>query len=264
MFNGTVPARVSMDNVHVIGVVGIIGVSKSTAIDMLEKSGTLSRKLIKRNAHVCFFQEPSREWRTKGYLQAFYENPAENAAAFQIIVFASAVRAFEELVAEMRKMHPDPQTPIVVIADRTHIDQLLFWNLQCDRGNSNWLMNEAYMGVWELWRRFVPIPRHILFFQTSTVQQCMQRLAERANAPHNDGTEVTEVNGVTIEYQTQLFAKHCRWYTTPLAHPPFATPEGIPCTHINVDADFRHDADAFAQLEIRVWEEIKQLFPKIK
>lgn len=256
MYNGTVPAAVSMDNVHVIGVVGIIGVSKSTAIDMLQHSGALSKKaLAKRGACVCFFQEPSREWRSKGYLQAFYENPAENAAAFQIIVFASAVRAFEALIAETRKKHPLP-TPIVVVADRTHMDQLLFWTIQNDRGHVNWLMNEAYMGVWELWRRFVPTPRRILFFQTSSVHECMRRLAERANAPRNDGTEVTEVNGVTLEYQTQLFAKHCEWYTTPLSS------EGIPCTHVNVDADFRHDAVAFSQLETRVWEQIKQMLPK--
>ena len=266
----------SYNNVFFFSFSGIPGVGKSTAINELEKTNMLQQELEKvylprsgsdnmKTLKVLTVHEPSKLWRDKGYLQAFYENPNENALAFQMIVFDTHVDAVQAAIAPYKDRN---DVILVVLVERSMWDQLLFWKLQIDlkRNKDDILDDAAYMGVWQKWNRFLPPIQKIFYCKTSNIQTTMQRVQQRARREElgisKSGQDLPNskvgesVGGLTLEYMTALNDKHDAWYTEPMAcmsytnHVPRKHTEmhHIPCKHINMDLPYHNDTNQLRKL----------------
>lgn len=237
--------------IFLVSCVGIPGVGKSTLLDRLSKTGIL-KNAFSSNIALVHVQEPSALWRERGWLAKFYEDPDMNAAGFQFLVFDSHVDALASAIADAKRNNPNAST-IIVLSERSMYCQRLFWQLQVENGctTANSLYNDAYLRLWSKWRHFLPEPNLILYFYTSHIGETMKRVDARDRSE-----EKQQGGGLTLEYQAKLSAKHDAWYTAPIAHPPGAPSEGIPCLHINMDAPFHteddHLADIAAQIHMQI------------
>lgn len=254
-----------------VGCCGIIGVGKSSALKRWSKTGILQTILDSALAAInpesedkppliCFVPEPTKEWRAKGWLQTYYDNQSEEAFWFQIQVFQSHVEAVEAVIAAA-----PPDRDLILIQERTMYDQRLFWEQQRTLGyrTATDRHHATYMGIWQRWRQFVPEPSFLLLFETSSLQTTMQRVLARARVEEmggsfsetelpQTGTEIQNAAGVTLNYQENLLKLHHEWYSEPVAHPPSAGPEGIPCFGVNADKPFHVDDAHLAALAYQV------------
>jgi deoxyadenosine/deoxycytidine kinase len=244
--------------IHVFALSGIPGVGKSSIMKQLKSKLQCNNDVI----IIKFVKEPSKLWRQRGWLEQFYGDPNLNAAAFQFGVFDTHVDAVMSAIEEAQAEAGDNKH-IFIIVERQMYDQLLFWTEQVElkRTTASQMYHEAYMGIWNKWRRMIPPVSLIFFLKTSSIQQTMERVQKRARFEELgqslsmvefqedeeerplklirlDGEEedIKDVNGLTSDYQALLLKKHEEWYTTPIARPPSAPAEGIPCIHVNVDA----------------------------
>lgn len=246
-------------DVYIFSFCAIPGVGKSTLLKQLQETDAL-KKYLPENVQIAIVQEPVDEWREKGWLQQFYEDPSQNAAAFQFLVFDSHVDAIASAIAAARRAAAPtteaqektranaanlPPTAVglqVLLVERSFYCQRLFWQVQVDNGckSANSFYNTAYTRLWEKWRKFVPEPSHLFYLHTSTLDETMKRVDQRDRAEEKQ-------SGLTREYQAQLLAKHEAWYTEPVARPHGAPEEGVPCTHVCVD---RVDEQTIEQIGI--------------
>lgn len=264
----------SFPDVTLVSLSGIPGVGKSRARKRLAKTKFLQYALDMPHVEVVFVAEPVKLWKERGYLRDFYADPSLHALPFQLIVFDTHVEAVENAIAEAR-LKKD-KTHILIVVERCMFDQLLFWEQQVDlkQLTAGPMFDEAYQRIWTRWNRFVPPVSIIFFFHTSDIQQTMQRMKSRARAEElgsssssssssssaspslnssmmdfqtGTPTVIEEVNGLTLDYQTRLQAKHLEWFTEPVARPPLAL-EGIKCVHVNVDAPYHVDDGSLKEL----------------
>jgi deoxyadenosine/deoxycytidine kinase len=269
----------SEGRVFIIDIAGIPGSGKSTISKRLKRSSFVQKHLYFLYGQketemplVKFVKEPVNVYRERGYLQKYYGDSDQYALAFQLLVFDIFVDTLEARIASAKKKLLTPKQDIVLIIERgTMFDQLIFWKLQVDLGkkSADAMCDDAYMGIWKKWNRFVPSPLIIFFFQTTDIQTTMQRVKQRARVEElgqsfSDGEvlkssaegEITNVNGLTLDYQKALLAKHQEWFTEPKAFPPFAKEGGISCVHVNVDQAFHMDNDALEKLAKEMAERI--------
>jgi len=240
-------------SIHVFSLCAIPGVGKSTLLKHLKDTQALNAYLPK-NAKVIFVQEPVDEWRKHGWLQQFYQDPSQNAAAFQFLVFDSHVEALSAAIAAERaeackmnvvsseteaapaakprdkKENQKDVATLVFLVERSFYCQRLFWQVQVDNGcaSANALYNTAYTRLWSRWRSFIPEPSHMFFLYTTSLDETMRRVEQRDRAEEKE-------SGLTKTYQAHLLAKHESWYTEPVARPLGCPTEGVPCTRICLD-----------------------------
>jgi deoxyadenosine/deoxycytidine kinase len=235
----------SKRKVFLAGCAGIPGVGKTTLLKKLRNSGALQRHLGD-SLHVIIVLEPTKLWKAKGWLAAFYANPSKNAAAFQWIVFMTHVAEVEKAI----KNAPIDKD-LLILVERTMFDQLLFWKQQvddkCDTADD--LYDAAYMMTWKRWNEFIPRVSVIFYFYTSDIQITMRRVLERNRAEEmgvsysgenllteSASVQIDKVGGLTLEYQQRLLDKHQQWYTVGVCTPPTQDVQrSIPCVHINLD-----------------------------
>lgn len=242
-------------SVYLVGVSGIIGVGKSTALRKLQDSKYLQGELNgilgsrgRPGVVVEYVLEPVDEWSRNGYLEAFMDDPDTNALAFQMIVFNTHVAAVQRVLAKYHHQNEADTTTLVVVVERTMFDQMLFWKTQEDmeRACFTRLSDVAYSMIWALRDQFIPRASLIFFLHTTTLEQTMARMRSRGRGEETptakrlpkkswDSHDGEEGAGVTAEYQSKLLKKHRAWFTTPVAFPPECREGGIPCEHVNVD-----------------------------
>ena len=239
--------------IFLVSCVGIPGVGKSTLLDSLSKTGML-QKAFSSNIALVHVQEPCALWRERGWLAKFYEDPDMNAAGFQFLVFDSHVDALASAIVDAKLQYPKAAS-IIILAERSFYCQRLFWQLQVENGctTANSLYNDAYLRLWSKWRQFLPEPNLILYFYTSHIGETMRRVdaRDRAEEKQQGGG-----GGLTLEYQSKLSEKHDVWYTAPIAHPPGAPSEGIPCMHINMDKPFHKDEAHLVDIAAKIHMQI--------
>lgn len=265
--------------IFVIGCCGIPGVGKSSALKRFEKTGVIqelldhqTKELVgqRTSPTVRFVREPTKEWRSKGWLAAYYADQDQEAACFQLNVFDSHVRAVEAAIASA-----PVDRDLIIIQERTMYDQQLFWQQQIALGfrTATPHYDQAYQAMWSRWRHFVPEPNVLLLFQTSDIQMTMRRVKARARSEELGASfsesdvawvpaeyEISNVGGLTTAYQERLLELHRQWFSTPAAHPPGAPKEGVPCVHINVDAPFHVDDDHLKVLAQQVVDIVMERF----
>lgn len=260
--------------IFVAGLCGIIGVGKTSALKRFKRTGFLQDAVDDAFARlgepaplVLLAFEPVKEWRANGWLKTYYDNQDDEAAWFQLTVFDSHVRHIQRIIQEA-----PPDRDLLLVQERTMYDQRLFWELQVQSGfrtaDAHW--DTLYKAIWTRWNLFVPEPQVLFFFQTDDVQTTMQRIRKRARAEEmgaslsetdlsvsTPGTEtVNEAGGVKLDYQLRLLALHDAWFSPPLAKPPGAPEQGIPCVPINADAPFHEDDECLAMLSRQVAETV--------
>lgn len=252
------------DNVTLVSISGIIGVGKSTAITLLEENPEMILKELysppkggNTTVHLCFVKEPSKKWRKHGWTKRFYANPIERALSFQLLIFTTHVDAVRKAVAkkklEIEKL-PASKAHILCIVERSMWDQLLFWKIQ----GSDPMDDDAYMRTWRKWNEFLPPISKIFFCKTSDLNATMQRVQLRASLIEE------EKDGVSIEYQTLLYEKHCEWYTEGTTNISYQdgkyarTEKSIKCVHLNTDLPYHEDEGVLQELGKKLAEELNE------
>lgn len=127
--------------IRVVVVAGRIGCGKSTLLECLEREG------------YSILLEPVEEWRKKGWLEKFYENPTAKAFSFQLGVYNTAITNVQQKLATCK----NPKGGILFV-ERYIYDQLLFWQTQIESGRVDDMDNEVYMGIWQRFRDYIPEP----------------------------------------------------------------------------------------------------------
>lgn len=255
-------------NVVLVALSGIPGAGKSTAIRELEQSTILNQRLFdafpKKKIVVRYVLERSDEWKAKGYLKEFYSNISERALSFQLIVFHSHIEAVQEALRD----HGDDKF-IVCIVDRSVWDQLLFWKHQ-DRSR-DFMDDNAYMLDWNMKSQLIPPVSMIFFCKTKDIQTTMRRMKKREslnsingreqllasmandNDDDDENTIIENAGGIKLDYQTNLYEKHCQWFASPL------TIHGVPCVHLDTQMPYHNDYNALEELAMRLSDEIIRL-----
>lgn len=218
--------------IHFVTFAGVIGVGKSTVLHHLESSAMLQAKLDEHCTEaalapqVVFVKEPSELWDANGWLQAFYQDPSLNAAAFQFLAFTTHTDAVAAAIADARIKY-GKERDLLLVAERGMYDQRLFWEVQRDNkeATASPIYNDAYVRIWEKWRKFEPEPDLICHLYTSNLDTVMKRVTERAR-----GAE----SSLSRAYQVQLLEKHNEWFTAPQAHPLGG--QGVACEMICTDS----------------------------
>lgn len=276
----------SFENVVLVSLSGIPGVGKSTAVALLKESNVLQQLLdpLEKSAIVRLREEPSALWRQRQWTTRFYANPKERALSFQNIVFITHVEAVRETVREaqdyLRRRYGSPfARRILLVVERCMWDQLLFWKVQ----GSDDMDDDAYMMVWREWNAFVPRVQKILFFETSDIEQTMARVRRRnlreelsksvspSTTESSGGDEKQEdqnsqkQGGLTLEYQTTLYNKHCAWYSDSgytrieyTEHGALKKEHTIECARLNVDMPYHDQPEALQRLAETLAAELKQ------
>ncbi len=271
---------------------GIPGVGKSTALRELKASGLLEAQIHLwdelKQFHVCYFLEPSDEWKEQGYLADFYSNPDAEAFRFQMKVYVSHNTGMVAILDKAIKDHPGKK--IICISERSIWDQLLFWKQQVELGRKEALRcDDVYMENWHIWRRTLPSVSHIFLCMTKDMQTVMNRLKKRGERYEinlkesddvamnlNDGEEtkvslkesfassvgdeeIKQVGGLTVEYQELLYARHREWFSSPVASLPIGntTNESIPSTMLHVDMPYHNCPESLNNLATMIFDAMK-------
>ena len=223
-----------------VAFVGNIAAGKSTAIRRLSQSMRLEMDMMKRKKNykrpikIVWMLEPTDVWEERGWLEEFCKDPNQNAFWFQFGVFDSHVDKVEEMIKKRK-----PNETLIIIAERSFYCQRLFWEIQMDMKRAKKQQDEVYLAIWKKWKRFIPEPSMLFYFQTSNLDINMERIKNRSR----DGEST-----YTREYLSLLDSKHKQWFTSPKAFPPDAPQKGVPCVPINADDAYHTDEEALQRL----------------
>jgi len=252
--------------IYLVSISAIIGCGKSSMMKRLRQTRALEEILAQKygkHIHIIFVREPEDMWtetvvdlctgetHTINHLTSFYDNRDLLAHAFQMIVFDTHVDVIKEAVKEAESQPLDT----VILVERSMYDQLLFWKKQMQDHVSTATLNHhaSYIRFWRKWNSFIPPVSLIFFLNTSNIDKTMKRLKNREDKKPEDknifhvsidGTEqlIETVGRISRNYQKDLLELHREFYSTPIAHPPEAPTEGIPCIHLDADAPY-HEED---------------------
>lgn len=151
--------------IRIVVVAGRIGCGKSTLLECLEREG------------YSVLPEPVEQWREKGWLEKFYENPKAKAFSFQLGVYNTAITNVQQKLATCK----NPKGGILFV-ERYIYDQLLFWQTQIESGRVDEMDNEVYMGIWQRFRDYIPEPSGYILLLDNPIQGGG---GERASSPHD-------------------------------------------------------------------------------
>jgi len=238
-------------SVHILSMscAGIPGTGKSTLLSRFEQDGMLQRHFNDAgcdDVRVIFVHEPMEQW--GDLLERFYTNRDMYAGCFQFNAFVTHVDAVEAAVNAAKA--DGTNKTVLLLTERSMYDQRLFWTLQVEDQltTADASHDMVYQKVWARWRQLIPELSHVFYLRNADIADTMARVQERARAE--------EANGLTLDYQQRLLALHDDWYTEPRARPPGAPTDGIPCTQLDADPDFRSDDGELRALAARVLQAV--------
>lgn len=259
------------ERVSVVVISGAIGVGKTTLMELIKN------RLVAGDEAVAFLHEPVKEWERDGILGKFYSDRRRFALSFQLHIYTSRIKQFEEYIASTaaggggcgenntaaasggcdKESHDAPAASgggRIVFIERYIYDQLLFWQRQGDMVDP--LENDAYMNIWHLWRRFVPEPSAYILLTTDDPELACKRVEERGR---RDELKVSR-DEEFVTYQRRLREDHLRYFGEGRAYPPYCTvEEGIPCMHVNTsNLPYHNSEEAKTQVISRVEEFLKE------
>ncbi len=208
---------------------GTIGAGKSTFLRLLLQA-------LESRLPVVTIQEPVQKWVDVGILQAFYENPKENAYKFQTYTFLTRWKALKE-------GNSSSADTIRIVERSIFSDRYVFAEALHESGlisDMEWAMYvEWWESLCELEREVGPRDNKFIYLRADP-ETAYARMKKRAR----DGEA-----GVSIEYLRENVERHDRWL---LALPT----ERV--LIIDVNSDFEEHPEVFQSHVEKVIEFLKE------
>lgn len=194
---------------------GTIGAGKSTFLKMLQEA--LGDK-------IHCIQEPVQKWVDVGILQAFYDNPKENAYKFQTYTFLTRWQALRE--ADKLNLGPD----VCRIVERSiYSDRYVFAESLHASGmisNMEWTMYCEWWGSLQELEREINKDDQFIYLRANP-EKAFERMQKRGR----DGEAE-----VPLEYLRENVSRHDRWLLSTTSN----------VLVIDVDDDFESNPEVFA------------------
>lgn len=195
----------------IYNVEGAVGVGKTTFLNVVDEYINSHADLIDR---ILIVREPVEDWVRGGQieggdeispLRAFYENPEENAALFQVYVFISRMEAIDRAIHEYMIAHGE--LPKVVFVERFggYADDYVFVRILCQRGLIRIHQYEMYRRIIDLWRRRFPFHdhEHVILYLTAPFSVTRERIDLR-NRDAERNVDMTHLLNVYNAYDRWL------------------------------------------------------------
>lgn len=151
-----------------ISIGGLIGVGKSTVLDILKE--TLE------SDNFIFLNEPVDEWQSikdssgVNALQHFYNDPKKYAMSFQILAFITRLVQLQEALETYDELEP------VIITERSlEEDRFIFAEHLHDTG----LISDIDFKIYEYWFNTQKILPDLQFFLKASPDKCLDRIIKR-------------------------------------------------------------------------------------
>jgi deoxyadenosine/deoxycytidine kinase len=176
----------------VYSVEGAIGVGKTTFLNELSNYVNTNDGL---HSKVLIVPEPVDEWCAGGAveggeemspLEAFYDNPEENAAIFQVYVLISRLQYLQNRLEQFRDEFDDYPNVIFVERFGGLADEEVFVRVLCDRGIIKIHQYEMYRRILLSLKAYnIPYEDLALVYITAPFNTTRVRIAQRAREAEN-------------------------------------------------------------------------------
>lgn len=196
---------------------GTIGAGKSTFLKMLQEA--LGDK-------IHCIQEPVQKWVDVGILQAFYDNPKENAYKFQTYTFLTRWQALRE--ADKLNLGPDVSR---IVERSIYSDRYVFAEGLHESGmisDMEWTMYCEWWGSLQELEREIHKDDHFIYLRANP-EKAFERMQKRGRDGESE---------VPLEYLRENVSRHDRWLLS-------TTTSNV--LVIDVDDDFESHPEVFAQ-----------------
>lgn len=176
---------------------GIIGAGKTTVILLVEKYinnniNNKSKKKLKAKAIL----EPVDKWNSTGALQYFYDNIAKNCYEFQTFTYITRINSVID------EIYANQDADVYILERSIWTDRYIFMELLKDLVGP---MRMAMYNEWcDTWSYIMPMRVDKWVLLNTSLDESLKRISLR----NRDG----ETNGISIEYQTNLYTKHTEFY----------------------------------------------------
>jgi deoxyadenosine/deoxycytidine kinase len=193
-----------MSNPYIVSIEGNIGAGKSTLLRGLEKHLQNSRKSASNfDFAVTFVDEPLKEWMgltTKAgvsMLQSFYDNPAKNAFAFQILALSAICKDHNEML----RIHKENRVEGVMVTERCVTStSRVFTDMLHQKGYISEIEHISYVQMYnEVAANLTP---SLIIYLQSDPTTCLHRVKTRAR----DGED-----NISLEYLSELHHAYEQW-----------------------------------------------------
>jgi deoxyadenosine/deoxycytidine kinase len=168
---------------------GLIGAGKTTLINLLIAKYTKDRKLV----HAIY--EPVDVWQQVGALAEFYKDISAKCYEFQTFVYITRIqRVVNEVIAH-------PEAEVYLLERSIFTDRYIFVELL--RELMGPVRMQMYDTWWNMWSSLLDIKMTKWVLLDTSLNESLNRISARARG---------EEHGITLEYQTNLLAKHQEFY----------------------------------------------------
>ena len=189
------------DNRVIIVIDGIIGAGKTTTIKEIEKRIEKINEDNKENKKykqlkVKAIYEPVELWKNIGALEYFYKDISRNAYSFQTFTYITRIASVID------EIYDNPDADIYILERSIWTDRYIFMELLKDSITE--LEMNMYMQWCDMWAYILPMRVNKWVLLNTSLDESIKRIANR----DRNG----EKNGVSVEYQTNLYKKHSKIY----------------------------------------------------
>jgi deoxyadenosine/deoxycytidine kinase len=191
-------------NKKFIVVDGVISAGKTTLIKLLENkinsefqanredqaNGESENKL-----KIKAIYEPVDLWNSTGTLQYFYEDIPKNCYEFQTYTYITRIASV------INEIYDNPDADIYILERSIWTDRYIFMELLKEMVGE--LRMTMYNHWCELWSYIMPMRVDKWVLLNTSLDESIRRIKNRNR---------TAENGISVEYQTNLYKKHIEFY----------------------------------------------------
>jgi len=197
----------------IISLEGNIGAGKSTLLSALEKKYSGSKE-------IRFLKEPVDEWASikdaegATILSKFYAEPKTYAFSFQIMAYATRLRALQQLV------EANPDCKIIICERSLDADKHIFAKMLHDDGTIESVMYQIYDKYFELYESAFQL--NAVVYVNTDPEICFQRVSKRAREGEN---------AIPLDYLKNCHSYHEKWLLS----------TNLQVLHLNTNAEATFD-----------------------
>lgn len=180
---------------------GVIGAGKTTTIKEIEKrinqiNSDINNNIRNKKYKVCAIYEPVEIWKSTGALEYFYKDIPRNAYAFQTLTYITRIQSVID------EIYNNPDADIYILERSIWTDRYIFMELLKD------LVSELEMKMYnqwcDMWAYILPMRVDKWVLLDTSLEESLKRISMR----NREG----ETNGISVDYQTNLYKKHIEFY----------------------------------------------------